>query len=187
MAAYASSVTLYTPRVERISRNLGIALGRIDVTNYNSTTTEETTITRLFKPSAVAGIEKGILSLQIITSENGYLWSFDKSSGKFKVYRTATLTPAGTNGTSTVTGNVVVTGGGIGEAIGINPDGDTGVVSKAAATNRTIPIGTFLGGALTAGAQTFTGTATTAAALAEIANDVDAGTADFMAIGFIAA
>lgn len=68
------------------------------------------------------------------------------------------FTPAGTSGTSSVTGNVTVVGGGVGEAIGINPDSNAGVLSKAAATNRTIPIATFLGAAPTAGAQTFTGT-----------------------------
>lgn len=186
MAAYASTIVLYTPRCERISRNLGIVAGKITISNYNSTTTEETTITRLFKASSTSGIEKGILSLSVRTIANGYLWGFDKSTGKFKVFQTATLTPAGTNGTSSVTGNVTVVGGGIGEAIGINPDTNAGVLSKAAATDRTIPIATFLGAAPTAGAQTFTGTATTAAALAEVANDVNVGSADFIAIGFIA-
>lgn len=50
-------------------------------------------------------------------------------------------------GGGSVTGNVTVVGGGIGEAIGINPDTNAGVLSKAAATNRTIPIATFLGAA----------------------------------------
>lgn len=50
-------------------------------------------------------------------------------------------------GGGSVTGNVTVVGGGIGEAIGINPDTNAGVLSKTAATNRTIPIATFLGAA----------------------------------------
>lgn len=89
MAAYASSVTLHTNGVERISRGLGILCGRIDITNYNSTTTEETSITRYFKPSGTAAIAKGILSLQIVSSENGYVLGFNKATGKFKAYRTA--------------------------------------------------------------------------------------------------
>lgn len=52
----------------------------------------------------------------------------------------------------TVIGNVTVVGGGIGEAIGINPDTNAGVLSKAAATSRTIPIATFLGAAPTVAA-----------------------------------
>lgn len=186
MAAYASTVTIFGSGAQRISRDFGIVMGRIDITNYNSTTTEETSITRYFKASSQSGIAKGIISLQVVSSENGYTLGFDRNTGKFKAYQTASLTPAGTNGTSAVTGNVTVVGGGIGEAIGINPDSNAGVLSKAAASNRTIPIATFLGAAPTAGAQTFTGTATTAAALGEVANDTDLGTFDFIAIGLIA-
>jgi hypothetical protein len=168
MAAYASAVTKYTKDVQRISRDLGILCGKIDITNYNSTTTEETNITRYFKPSAVSGIEKGIISLTVVSSENGYVLGFNKSTGKFKAYRS----PA-----ATTTGNVVIVGGGVGEAIGINPDTNAGVLSKAAATNRTIPIATFLGA---------TAPAIAAAAFAEVADDTDLGTFDFIAIGFIA-
>lgn len=65
---------------------------------------------------------------------------FDKTNAKLLAFRTAL---------GTVVGNVTVVGGGIGEAIGINPDTNAGVLSKAAATNRTIPIATFLGAAPT--------------------------------------
>lgn len=102
----------------------------------------------------------------------GYQFWYDIVNSKFMVFRSAGFTPAGTNAASTVTGNAVVIGGGVGEAIGINPDTNAGVLSKAAATNRTIPITTFLGGALTAPAQTFTGTAVAAGALVEVANAV---------------
>lgn len=101
-----------------------------------------------------------------------YHYWYDVVNSKFMVFRVAGATPAGTNAASTVTGNAVVVGGGIGEAIGINPDTNAGVLSKAAATNRTIPIATFLGGSLTAPAQTFTGTAIAAAGLVEVANAV---------------
>jgi len=67
--------------------------------------------------------------------------------------------------TGTIGGNVTVVGGAIGEAIGINPDSNAGVLSKAAATNRTIPIATFLGAA-----PTFTGTAANGAQVANLAN-----------------
>jgi len=93
MAAYASTVTLHTPRVERISKNLGILAGKIDITNYNTTTAEETDITRNFKASGVSGLEKGILSLQVVSSENGYVLGFNKSTGKFKAYNGPTATP----------------------------------------------------------------------------------------------
>lgn len=106
----------------------------------------------------------------------GYVFDFtiasDGTTANVLVFRSAGFTPAGTNGTSAVTGNVTVVGGGIGEATGINPDSNAGVLSKAAATNRTIPIATYLGAAPTAGAQTFTGTAVAAGVLVEVANTV---------------
>ena len=79
---------------------------------------------------------------------------FDITNNKLLAYRTAA---------GTLTGNVVVKGGGIGEAIGINPDSNAGVLSKAAATDRTIPITTFLGGAQTIAQGGF----------AEVTNGVD--------------
>lgn len=83
---------------------------------------------------------------------------YDPYTGKLQAFQSGGATPAGTIG-----GNVTVVGGGIGEATGINPDSNAGVLSKAAATNRTIPIATYLGAA-----PTFTGTAIAAAALAEV-------------------
>lgn len=106
----------------------------------------------------------------------GYIYDFtiasDLKTANVLVYTVAGFTPAGTNASSSVTGNVTVVGGGIGEATGINPDTNAGVLSKAAATNRTIPIATYLGAAPTAGAQTFTGTAVTAGVLVEVGNGV---------------
>lgn len=88
---------------------------------------------------------------------------WDYTNNKLMAFRVATFTPAGTIG-----GNVTVVGGGIGEATGINPDSNAGVLSKAAATNRTIPIATYLGAA-----PTFTGTAQGQGALAEVSNAVN--------------
>ena len=88
---------------------------------------------------------------------------FDITNNKLLAYRGAAFTPIGTIG-----GNVTVKGGGIGEATGINPDTNAGVLSKAAATDRTIPIATYLGAV-----PTFTGTAQAQVAFAEVANAVD--------------
>lgn len=68
----------------------------------------------------------------------GYVRGTTRDNGKLAILQ---------SGAGTVTGNVTVVGGAIGEAIGINPDTNAGVLSKAAATNRTIPIATFLGAA----------------------------------------
>src|SRR4030067_664611 len=86
MAAYASTVTIHTPKAERISRNLGMIAGKINITNYNATTTEETGITKYFLPSAVTGLEKGIVSFAVTHVENPYVFTFNGSTGKFKVY-----------------------------------------------------------------------------------------------------
>jgi hypothetical protein len=135
-------------------------------------------------PKEFAGISD-VWGVIPIANAGGYVYEYVRSTGKLKVYRQGGFTPAGTNGTSAVTGNVTVVGGGVGEAIGINPDSNAGVLSKAAATNRTIPIATLLGAAPTAGAQTFTGTAVAAAALTEVANGVDLSGVDpvFLVIG----
>lgn len=172
MAAYASSVTLYTPRVERISKNLGLIAGQIDITNYNSTTTEETTITRLFKASGVAAIAKGILSLQIVSSENGYIWTFVKATGKFKLY----LPPAQTHGH-----DLLIIGGQAAASTSALSVVTAVTLGKEAATNSTVAKADVAtkGGVVS---ETLA-----AAAMTQLANDVDAGTADFIAIGFIGA
>lgn len=118
----------------------------------------------------------GAVKLGGNSTAGGYEVHYDTVNAKLMVFRSAGFTPAGTNGTSAVSGNVTVVGGAIGEAIGINPDSNAGVLSKAAATNRTIPIATFLGAAPTAAAQTFTGTAVAAGALAQVSNGVNLST-----------
>jgi len=171
MAAYASSVTLYTPKCERISRNLGIVAGRINITNYNSTTTEETTITRLFKASGVAAIAKGIISLQIVSAENGYLWGFIKSTGKFKLFQA----PVQTHGHdfTIVKGAIVMS-----TELGLSAD-----ATSATVNNNTIAATRILAKAT----GPVVSETLAAAGLSELATDVDAGEADFVAIGFIAA
>lgn len=117
----------------------------------------------------------GLLSVYQIIAGGGnaaagaYHLHYDTANSKLMVFRSGGATPAGT-----ISGNVTVVGGGVGEAIGINPDTNAGVLSKAAATNRTIPIATFLGAA-----PTFTGTAIGAAAFSEVANAVNLSTLTF--------
>lgn len=49
MATYASTVTVDHPRAERISRNLGMIIGKCDITTYSTTGAEITAITKYFK------------------------------------------------------------------------------------------------------------------------------------------
>ena len=107
----------------------------------------------------------GILQIGHNTAAAGYWIDWNVTTSKLQAYAGAGFTPAGS-----LSGNVVVKGGAIGEAIGINPDSNAGVLSKAAATDRTIPYATFLGGALT-----FTGTPI-AAGVVEVTNLTDIST-----------
>jgi hypothetical protein len=128
-----------------------------------------------------------LLGLEIIggnPASAGYSFRFDHVNAKLVAYRSAGFTPAGTNGTSSVTGNVSVGGGAAGEPLGITPDSNAGALTKNAATARTIPIATFLGAAPTAGAQTFTGTAVVAGAMVEVANAVNLSAIQLRVRGF---
>jgi hypothetical protein len=88
---------------------------------------------------AKAGDIFGALMIGLNAAASGVAWVvWDYTNKKLMALR---------GGTGSITGNVTVVGGAIGEAIGINPDSNAGVLSKAAATNRTIPIATFLGAA----------------------------------------
>ncbi len=95
---------------------------------------------------------------------SGYTYEFVKSTLKLIIRQAGTVTPAGT--IVVTEGDVTVLGGAAGTALGISADSNAGALTKAAATNRTIPRATLGFAASTAA---FTGTATTAAALAELA------------------
>lgn len=113
------------------------------------------------------GVGKAILGVNVIAligaAAGVAFLHFDQVAQKLMAFRVGTFTPAGS-----VVGNVTVVGGALGEAIGINPDTNAGVLSKAAATNRTIPIATFLGAA-----PTISGTAQGQVAFAEVSNAVN--------------
>jgi hypothetical protein len=114
---------------------------------------------------------KSILGLQVVglnaLGSGVVAIEFDYTNIALMAFRVATFTPAGS--IAVTDGAVTVVGGGIGEAIGINPDTNAGVLSKAAATTRTIPQATFGIAATTA---ILTGTAQGQVALAEVSNAV---------------
>jgi hypothetical protein len=177
MAAYASTITIYSQGVERISRNMGILAGRIDITNYNTTTVEETEITRLFRNSAKVGLEKGIISFHVSSTEKGFILSFDKSTGKFKAFSSQGYTPAGTisKPTFTVTKGAILANTELGlsaDAATATVNNDTIAATLALTTNSPVSV------------PVFTGTPVAASEMAEVANDTDLGTFDFFAIGF---
>lgn len=86
MAAYASTVTILE-HIDEFASPYRRLYGIIDVTNYNSTTTEETDITKYFKDSSKSGYETGIVSLICAPTDNGYFYTFDPSTGKFKAWQ----------------------------------------------------------------------------------------------------
>lgn len=105
----------------------------------------------------------------------GYVFDFtlssDYTTASILVFRSPAVTPTGT--IAVTDGAITVKGGGIGEAIGINPDSNSGVLAKAAATDRTIPQATFGIAATTA---TFTGQQVSAAALEQVSNGTNLST-----------
>jgi hypothetical protein len=132
--------------------------------------------------SAIAlGVGSLIVGVQVIAWDAdgpAVVLGYDRVNQKLMAFRAGASTPAGTISAPTITvtdGAVTVVGGGIGEAIGINPDSNAGALSKAAATNRTIPQATFgiAPTTATASVPTFTGTAGAQAALAQVSNAVN--------------
>lgn len=167
MAAYASAVTLYGRGVQRVSRDFGILAGKIDITNYNSTTTEETNITRYFKPSGQSGLEKGIISLQVVSSENGYILGFNRTTGKFKAY----YRPAHSH-------TLFLDNADVADSAGARVNAGTNLLGANTGSDISIA-----GVADTSGDGGIVQAA--AGALTEVANDVDLGTFDFVAFGLI--
>ena len=190
MAAYASTVTIYVPKAERISRSLGMIAGKINITNYNTTTTEETGITKYFVTSSVTGITKGIISCVVTSSENGYLWSFDKNTGKFKVYQTSAL--ALTNPSIADTA-VTQTALSVAALTSVAAFGSVNEAMKAAISANAVKIRSATKVAIDAAVSATIvkvesavgAVAGTAAVLTEVADNIDVGEAEFIAVGFI--
>jgi hypothetical protein len=118
------------------------------------------------------------------TAALGYVAFWNVQTGKLEVLRSAGFTPAGTVATPTITvpdPAIVVKGGAAGTAIGITADSNAGQLTKAAATDRTIPFSTLTQATITATSSTpaFTGTAVAAAALAQVSNGVNLATVSF--------
>ena len=164
MADYASTVTLYTRSAERISRSLGVLAGKINITNYNSTTTKETKITNNFRTSGVTGIDLGILALTVTSSENGYLLQFDKITGKFKGYYQSAL---------------AITNPAISDPSGMASVAAVGSVNEAVSAYVSAK-----GVKIILALNSVTGTA---AVFGEVALDTDMGEFEWIAIGFIGA
>lgn len=81
MAAYAATVTLDFPHSQRIGNSaIGVMSGSCDLTNYNTTQSELTAITRKFRSG-------GILRVIGEVSSNGYVIKWNGTSLAFEAYR----------------------------------------------------------------------------------------------------
>jgi hypothetical protein len=169
MAVYAQTTTLDYPKPGQLGNlPVGVISGTCNLTNYNSTLAEITTITKAFLPGGkLRVVPNGI-------SSGGFIMKWDATGKAFRAYSTvgAAVTPSG--GSITASAPTITTATG-------NP--------------ATAPVGVVTGAlAQTAGATGITGvqaptitdtrTFTAAAgALAESSNDVNVGTFDFVAVG----
>ncbi len=130
MAAYACTVTLVTPQVERVSRNFGMLVGVCDLTNYNTTGVEITDITDYFQT-----IKKVMCDG---VSKNKYLVRWDETDKCFHAFYPVTahlhtITLSGTHAGSAVELSANANGAALGEAGGTGYTGITGIQDCTAA------------------------------------------------------
>lgn len=156
MGAYAATASLNLPNPVRIgSSRVGVVFGSVNVTNYNTTLAEITGITGVFR-SAPRVMLGGI-------SSNGYLVKWDSTAKAVKAYKSPLITasssaPTVTTGTNATTTAPVYTNGGV----------LTQTTGAAGITGVQAPTITVSG---------------SSAALIQVANDVNVGSVDFLAIG----
>lgn len=196
--AYTATVTKDTKHAERISRNLGLLSGKCSISSYDQTGAEITDITGQFK-SLKRCIVDGF-------SSNGYMVRWNTTDKCFHAYYPRPSdTPAGTVSQPTFTGSAlaahghkaltvnasevaadatafvsITEGDGTAQA-GIKVANAGGGVDTDINTDN-VSAGTPSG---TVSQPTFTGTAATAAPGTEVADGVDVGEINFIAIGLI--
>lgn len=158
MAAYAQTTTLDHRKAIALGGSLAVLTGRINVTNYNTTVAENKDITGAFQNQPVV-IISGV-------SESGYLCHWDRTDKGVKAFYPVTahqhdfVVGSGTIGTNM--------------EIGIDLDSNSGKVEG----------GTGVTAERTLGTNTPVAAATAAAGV-EVANDVDIGEVQFIAIGIV--
>ena len=159
--AFSATVSSPMKKPERISRSLGVYVGKVVLSSYATTLVELTGITKFFKPTAngtTGGYTHGIVSVQVDgPSSGGQLATWDFTTGAFKCYQPV----AGTSVALPVDSNV-----GAGAALLFASGGGAGALHATSAV----------------GNITF---AYAAAGAAECAANINVGTFGFIAVGFI--
>ena len=169
MASYAATVTLDTPRVERVSRNYGMLVGKCDITNYNQTGAEITDITKYFDDTTVA-----IRVLNDGVSDNGYIVRWNTTDKCFHAFYPTKAQSAHNHKAFTV--NASETAADSTTFVSITEGDGTaqaGVKVSNAGGASNIDINTDSQGEITAAAGT------------EVDDDVDVGEVNFVAFGLI--
>lgn len=106
----AYSVTVSSPmkHAERISRSLGMFIGKLNIDSYNSTLVEITGITKYFVDIGHTGDQaikypKGVISCTPTgPSDNGHVFTWDATNGAFKCWKPTSLLMDATIGASKV-------------------------------------------------------------------------------------
>jgi len=164
MADYAQTTTLDVPKQERVSRELGLVCGKCDVTNYNQTGVEITDITNRFR-SLLRVICDGV-------SDNGFLVRWDTTDKCFHAFYPVNAVAVHDHNFTIIGGTAAAAT----DALNVKAL----VLGKEEATNKTI-----LGADNATKGGVVEGGAITAAAGSEVANDVDVGEVNFIAIGLV--
>ncbi|MAH50913.1 hypothetical protein CMI37_34170 [Candidatus Pacearchaeota archaeon] len=164
MAAYAETVTLDHRKAIKLGGSLAVLTGRCNITNYNTTVAEITDITGHFQNDPIV-ICSGV-------SESGYLVHWDRTNKGFKAFYPTIAAAAHDH-------DFVVGSGTIGSnmEIGLDVDTDSGKVEGGT--------GITAERTLSANTPVATDGAITAAAGTEVANDVDIGEVQFIAVGIV--
>lgn len=169
MAAYAATTALDYPKPGQLGNlNIGVVSGTCDLTNYNDTVVENTTITNAFLPDGILRVvPNGI-------SSNGFIISWDATSKAFRAYATVGAAVSVAGGTITMADPTITTVNG-------NPAiAPIGVVAGELVQTVGAADITGVQASVITDTRTFTADA---GALAEASDDVDVGTFDFIAIG----
>ena len=142
MAVYAATVTLDTPKPGRLGNSpMGVLSGTCNLSNYNTTQSEITTITKAFLPNGKLRVVADGLS------SNGYAVKWDTTAKAFKAYRVGTGTGTLTIASGTAATHPVGVSGASGNLVSDTTYSGIGTVATAAAAlaeaANDINVGTF--------------------------------------------
>ena len=161
MAAYATTTTIAHRRPIKIGEDLAVLAGTIDVTNYNSTLAEITAISKKFK-TVLAVVVGGV-------SSNGYLGTWVAADKAVKCFYPSKALAAHTH------------------VLHFQTSAAANAVTAAANQLRTAAAAFDIAGVVDSAGEggVVQAAATAAQAGTEVANDVNVGVLQFIAVGLV--